>query len=112
MLTLIKDAISTGEGSEVAIIPGSDTGQTSHSFQIVTNGSPTALTVSILGTIDGVNYSCVLEHEFTAAEITEGSALVHLINKAVAQVKVSIDVLTGGVSPTVSVYYLKGPRSV
>jgi len=112
MIILIQDATSVGESEKISIIPGSDTGQVEHSFQVVSTGSPTALTFSIVGSIDGVNFSQLLQHSFTADEITAGSAIVHLVNKAMPQIKASIDVLTGGVAPTVSAYYFKGPRSV
>jgi len=111
MIDLIKDATTIGESESISIVSGSNTGQDIHSFQVSTLGSPTAVTVSILGTIDGSNYSCLLQHALSADEIAAGSALFHLINKPVPSIKASIDVLTGGVSPTVSVYYFKGSVS-
>jgi hypothetical protein len=112
MITLIKDATTTGTSQGVSVVSGSDTGHDIHSFQAVFTGSPTALTLSILGTIDSVNYNCLLSHTMTSEEITDGTALFHLINKTVPKIKVSIDTLTGGVSPQVSVYYFKGSVSV
>jgi len=111
MITLIQDATAIGESEPTSIISGSDTGQDIHSFQVATLGSPTAVTISILGTIDGTNYSCLLQHELSADEITDGLAMFHLINKPVPRIKASVDVLTGGVSPEVSVYYFKGSVS-
>ena len=111
MIILIKNATTIGESDTKSIISGLDTGQDIHSFQVATNGSPTAVAVSILGTIDGSNFTCLLQHTFTANEIAVGTALFHLINKPVPVIKVSIDTLEGGVSPQVSVYYFKGSVS-
>ena len=111
MITLIQNIPIVGQSEAISIVSGSNTGQDIHSFQISTLGSPTAVTISILGTIDGLNYNCLLQHTLTAEELTNGSALIHLINKPVPLIKARIDVLSGGVSPTVSVYYFKGSVS-
>jgi len=111
MITLVKDAASTGTSESTVIISGADTGQTEHSFQIVTNGSPSAVTIQIEGTIEGTNYQCLLQHILTVAELTEGTALIHLINKTIPKIRVKITKLEGGVSPEVSVYYFKGSVS-
>lgn len=111
MITLIKDAGTTGESQGTSVIDGKDTGHDIHSFQVDTVGSPTAVEISILGTIDGINYDCLLTHTLTAAELTAGSAMFHLANKPIPKIKVSIETLEGGVSPEVSVYYFKGSVS-
>jgi len=108
MITLIDEATTTGESQGTSITQSQDTGQDTHSFQVVTTGSPTAVTIQILGTLDGSNYSELFEHTLTSTEIANGISMFHLIRKAVPKIKVNISTLTGGVSPTVSVYYFKG----
>ena len=112
MITLVKDAIGVGESEGITIVPGSETGQDKHSFQIDTIGSPTNVIVSVLGTITGSKYEQLLQHTFTTDELASGSAIIHLINKPMPRIKVSIDALDGGMSPLISVYYFKGSRSV
>jgi hypothetical protein len=112
MITLIKDAGTTGESQGTSVVSGSDTGHDIHSFQVVFTGSPSILILSILGTIDGNNYNCLLTHTMAEEELTDGIAMFHLVNKTVPKIKVSIDTLTGGASPEVSVYYFKGSVSV
>ena len=111
MITLVKDADSIGASEATTIIYGNDTGQTEHSFQIVTSGSPTAVTIEIEGSIDGDNFQCVLEHTLIAGELVAGHAMIHLINKTLPRVRVNITKLEGGVLPTVTVYYFKGSVS-
>ena len=112
MITLIKDATLVGESEPISIAPGENTGQETHSFQIETTGSPSSVTVSINGTIGGSSYNQLLQHVMTAEELAAGSAVIHLVNKPMPLIKASIDALTGGATPTVSVYYFKGIRSV
>lgn len=111
MITLIENATVVGESAGISIVPGAETGQVEHSFQIEFTGSPAALTFSIKGTISGVSYTQLFQHELTATELAAGTAIVHLVNKSLPKIKCSIDVLTGGTSPQVSVYYFKGPYS-
>ena len=108
MITLINNAISTGESEPISIVSGSNSGQDIHSFQVNTTGSPTALTVAIFASLDGINYDCVLTHKLSADEIASGGAMFHLVNKPAPSIKASIDVLEGGATPAVSMYYFKG----
>lgn len=112
MITIIKDATSIGESQGLTIVDGKDTGQDIHSFQISTTGSPTAVTISVLASIDGTDYNCIAKHVMSEKEITNGTALFHIVNKPIPKLKVSIDKLDGGLSPAVSVYYFKGSVSV
>jgi len=112
MITLTKEAEAIGVSESTVIVQGAETGQTEHSFQVVTSGSPTAVTIQIEGTINGNDYQCLFEHILTTAELTAGTALIHLINKTVPKIRVRIIKLDGGVSPLLSVYYFKGSVSV
>ena len=111
MITLIKDATTTGISQGTSIIDGNDTGQDIHSFQVITNGSPTELIVSVLGTINGSEYDCIASHTLNATELVNGSTIFHLVNKPIPKIKIRIDKLEGGVSPQVSVHYFKGSVS-
>ena len=108
MITLINNATTIGQGEGTTIGWGKDEANTTHTFQITCNGSPSRVKVQIQGTIDGTNYACILEHEMTAEELANDTAIFHLINKPVPKIRASITELSGGVSPTVSVYYYKG----
>lgn len=102
MITIINAATQVGESEPITITLGSEKGQTAHSFQIVSTGSPTSITISVHGSIDGLNFTNLLTHTLGQNDI------IHLVNKATPKIKVSIDDITGGVSPEVSVYYFKG----
>lgn len=108
MITLIKDATVAGQGESITIGWGKDESNTSHTFQISTLGSPTSVTIQIDGTVDGENYACILKHKMSIEELSNDTAIFHLINKPVPKIRASITELSGGVSPTVSVYYYKG----
>ena len=44
-------------------------------------------------------------HAFSGAEITAQAAMFHVVDKPVRFVKVDLDTLTGGTSPTVTIHY-------
>lgn len=111
MITLIENATTTGIGEAVSVISGKDTGHDIHSIQASFTGSPSDLVISILGTIDGANYFCLAKHKLKSLELTTGNVIFHIKNKPVPKIKASIDILTGGVSPQVSIYYFKGSVS-
>jgi len=69
-------------------------------FQVVTTGAPTQVTVDIEGSIDGgTTWESLLTHDVTVNggmfNITEGSI-------AVTQLRANLTVLTGGTAPTVT----------
>jgi hypothetical protein len=108
MITLIKDATSTGVSESQTIIKDQDEGHAWHSVQVEFAGSPTALTVSIEGSITSNSFQDLATHVLTAAELAAGTAIFHILNKSLPVIRANIITLTGGVSPEVSVYYLKG----
>lgn len=108
MITLIKDATTTGQSENITVVKGQDEGNNIHSFQVSLNGSPSAVTVRIEASIDDVDFNCIAEHTLSAVELTNNSALFHIINKPIPVLRANITKLDGGVSPEVSVYYFKG----
>lgn len=76
-----------------------------HSLQVVITGAPTAVTVALLGSLDGVTFSLIGTHAMSAGELTATDALYFEIDKPVLHVKASLTVLTAGTAPTVTVVY-------
>ena len=108
MITLIKDATTTGTSEAQTIIKDQDEGHAWHSVQVEFTGSPTALVVAIDGSITSNSFQELAEHTVSASELTAGTAIFHILNKSLPVIRANIVTLTGGVSPTVSIYYLKG----
>jgi len=108
MITLIENATTLGVGENTTIVIGSDEGNDVHSFQLVSNGSPSAVTIKIEASINGTDFGCIVEHELSETEIVAGSSLFHVTSKPVPVIRANITNLLGGVSPQVSVYYFKG----
>ena len=108
MITLIKDATTTGQSEPFVVIQDKDEVNAVASIQVEFTGSPNALTVSIEGSITGNSFREIATHVLTATELTAGVALFHIINKATPQIRANILTLEGGISPEVSVYYNKG----
>lgn len=76
-----------------------------HALQVVITGAPTAVTVALLGSLDGTTYSLIGTHAMSAGELTATDALYFDIDKPVLHVKASLTVLTGGTAPTVTITY-------
>jgi len=76
-----------------------------HTVQTDITGSPSAVTVRLLGSLNNVVFFELASHVFTASEITAGSAMFHVKDKTVRHVKIDLDTLTGGSSPTVTSLY-------
>jgi len=108
MITLIKDATTIGSSESITIISGQEEAHSWHSVQIDFTGSPTTLIVRLDGSITGDSFQALAEHVVTVKELAAGTAIFHVVNKSLPVIRATIDELEGGVSPTVSVYYLKG----
>lgn len=76
-----------------------------HTVQVTITGAPTAVTVDLEGSIDGVTFFSLATHAFTAGELTATKAMFHVIDKPVSYVRSNLTVLTAGTSPTVTVKY-------
>ena len=108
MITLLAAVTSTGAGTKQTITKGREEAVTSHTLQVDITGAPTAVSVSLEGSVDGTTFSDMGTHEFTADELTATTALFHVVNRAVPVVRANLTVLTGGATPTVTAYYIKG----
>jgi len=91
---LINAAIGTGIGKNMPVKFGYMI-----TVQIVTTGSPTGLVVDLEGSIDGENYVQIATHN----AITLGN-MFHVADKGVTYVRPNVTTLSGGTSPTVTVY--------
>lgn len=74
-----------------------------HSVQVNVTGSPTAVTVDLEGSLDGVKWFQLAEHVFSAGDITAQAALFHVIDRAVPMTRGNLTTLTGGTTPTVTI---------
>jgi len=73
--------------------------------QVVHTGSPSTVTLTLEGSLDGVNW-------FTLATWSSGSlssgAIVWAADKPVSQVRANLGTLSGGTSPTVTALLVAG----
>ena len=76
-----------------------------HTVQITTTGGPSAVTVDLEGSLDGINWALVLTSPLSAAELVAGVAITFIADKTVRYVRLNLPTLTGGSSPTVTALY-------
>ena len=76
-----------------------------HVLQATITGGPSAVTVTLEGSIDGTTFITIGTHAFTAGELTATKAMFFDIDKPLLFVKANLTVLTGGTAPTVTVTY-------
>ena len=110
MVELMKDVETPSTSEKYVTAWGKEESNDNHTVQIVTNGSPSVVVVDLLGSVDGINFSCIASHTMNNTETGTGIALFHVVNKPVTIVKARLAELDGGVSPQVSVYYLRGKQ--
>ena len=68
---------------------------TDHTVQVSFTGSITALTVELLGSLDGANWFVMDSHAFSGGEITAKIAIYQVNDLAVEYVKEKITAVTG-----------------
>lgn len=61
----------------------------------ITTGTPSAVTISLTGSLDQTNASTLATHVFTAGELTAAFAAFSVLNSPVDNLQVSLDTLTG-----------------
>lgn len=66
-------------------------------FQLVHTGGPTAVTITIYGSVDGNNFEPMAVHD----AIADGN-MFHIIGKNVRYVSAAATTLSGGTGPTVT----------
>ena len=100
-ITLLNAVTSTGAGpiKDLAFLVKD------HTVQVTTTGDPTAVTVTLEGSIDGVTFFTLVTTAFDAGEITADAAIFHLIDVPVTFVRVNLTTLTAGTTPTVTALY-------
>ena len=98
---LLTAATSTGAG------PAKDFSKLidKHSLQVTTTGDPTAVTVTLEGSLDGTNFFTIGTHAFVAADITADGAMFFDADKPCLHVRANLTVLTAGTAPTVTAIY-------
>lgn len=77
-----------------------------HTIQVDITGGPSAVTVTLEGSLDGAEPFFTLGTKaFSAGELTATAAMLHVVDKPVNYVRTNLTVLTGGSSPTITVLY-------
>lgn len=76
-----------------------------HTVQITITGAPTAVTVGLEGSLDNTTWVSLASHIMTAAELTATKAMFHVIDKPVRYVRINLETLTAGTSPSVTALY-------
>lgn len=76
-----------------------------HTVQLVVTGTPTAVVTNLQGSVDGDNWAELSSYSMTSGELSDGVAMYHVIDKPVRFIRLQLDTLTGGTSPTVTAFY-------
>ena len=76
-----------------------------HALQVTITGGPSAVTVTLEGSLDGTTFCTIGTHAMSAGELTATKAIYFDADSPVLHVKANLTVLTGGTSPTVTVTY-------
>lgn len=97
-IILLSAVTATGPGQ----VFRNANGFVSHTVQLTTTGAPTAVTVDLEGSLDGLTWFQLTEHIFLSAEITLEAAMFHQNDKFVEYVRLNVTTLTGGTAPTVT----------
>ena len=98
---LLDAVTSTGEGGERPLRQD----VASHTYQVNTTGDPSAGVVDLEGSLDGVNWLQLDRMTIDAGEITADTAIRHVIEKVVNNVRLNLITLTAGTAPTVTGFY-------
>ena len=95
-MKILNAATATGAGSGYP----TDRIYADHGWMIVVTGAPTAVSVTLQGSLDGINWVTLDTSTITTSEIR------FVTGKPVVQVRANLGTLTAGTSPTVSVDYV------
>jgi hypothetical protein len=102
MAKTILDAVTTtGQSAAHMTFPGCS----DHTVQTTFTGSPTAVTIKLMGSLDANTWFDLAEHVCSAGEISAGAAMFHVNGKLVKYIAINLTVLTGGTSPTLTALY-------
>jgi len=100
-VTLLSAVTATGAGP-IKLLPHL---VKDHTVQVTTTGDPTAVTIDLEGSLDGVTWFQLFENIFDAGEITADAAIFHVLDAPVGYVRCNLTTLTGGTTPTVTALY-------
>ena len=76
-----------------------------HVIQVDITGGPSAVTVLLEGSLNGTDFGIIGTHAFTAADLTNTTAIFFDSDSPCLHVRVNLSVLTGGSTPTVTAIY-------
>lgn len=85
-----------------------DYNQMTSTVQVNVSGDPTAITVDIEGSIDGINWFQLDTHAFSGGELAALIAFYHIVDKPVKHMRANVTALTATTSATVEVLLLAG----
>lgn len=80
-----------------------DRGFSQQTYEVTVTGSPTAVALSIEGSISGDNFQSLGDCVFTSEQLAAGYAMFHIAYKTVPKIRVNVTALTGGTSPTIKI---------
>ena len=90
------DAIQTLIGPTSSLAPAK-----THTVQVDTTGSPSAATLQLEGSLDGVTWTAL-----SPAMDVSSSTIFHVLDAPVSHIRGNLVSLTGGSAPTVTMRYL------
>ncbi len=103
---LLDAVTSTGVSSEIFSLYRDRQLFNNHTVSVSITGAPSAVTIDIEGTIDdGATWHQLVQHPFSAGELTATTVMFHFTNKVVDKIRHNLTTLTGGTAPTVTSYH-------
>lgn len=102
---LLDAATSTGPGSPVDLGGVADV----FTMQTVNTGSPDTVSLNVQGSVDGVNFFNLSSLNSNSGPGTNGPSSSTGSRFLVRYVRANLTALTGGTSPTVTVWLAPGP---
>nr|BDD46000.1 hypothetical protein 10 [Gammaproteobacteria bacterium] len=101
-ITLLNAASSTGTGVHCSL----GEPRANHTVAVTITGAPSAVTIDLEGSLDGVNWVQLQTHTFDAGELSDEKGMFHSVNTLVNHVRANLTTLTGGTSPTVTAKHI------
>ena len=100
--TLLNAATATG----LSTVLEHSTPVRNHALQVTITGAPSAVTVTLFGSLDNLTFVSLGVHAFSAGELTATKAMFFDVDKPVPYIKAELTTLTAGTAPTVTVKYV------
>lgn len=80
--------------------PQSVEGSARHTVMVTVSGAPSACTVNLDGSLDGVHW-----FDLSGPQNAAANTMFHVVDKPVIYVRGNLSALSGGTSPSVSISY-------